>query len=270
MAFTLAGVSLLFAGVGILTGTFDPAYLSAMPNQVYGIMNNQILMAVPLFVFMGVMLEKSRIAERLLHNMGLLFWPSARRLGDFGGARWCADGCQYRNYRRQRSDHGFNFFAHYVAPRLQPRPNHGHYLRHRNAGANYSTVYCADYLGRCAVQLLSTGTAEDGYFQPRKHFRRRSVYGRADSRLDAGADVLGLYRLGGVFRPQAAPAVADRPALDSAFVWEIIKGLVPPLALIIAVFGRFYWALPPTEAAAIGAGCSILLWPFIASSILSA
>src|SRR5690554_7270278 len=68
VAFTLAGVSLVFAGIGIVTNTFDPAFLSAVPNRIFGIMSNQILVAVPLFVFMGVMLETSRIAERLLHR----------------------------------------------------------------------------------------------------------------------------------------------------------------------------------------------------------
>lgn len=53
VAFTLAGVSLLFAGVGVLTGTFDAGYLSALPNRLFGIMNNQTMLAVPLFVFMG-------------------------------------------------------------------------------------------------------------------------------------------------------------------------------------------------------------------------
>src|SRR5690606_41089879 len=60
VAFVLGGVSLLFAGVGVLIGIFDGTYLSALPNRIYGIMNNQTMLAVPLFVFMGVMLEKSR------------------------------------------------------------------------------------------------------------------------------------------------------------------------------------------------------------------
>src|SRR3990167_7282638 len=73
VAFTLGGVSLLFAGIGILTGTFDGGYLSALPNRLFGIMNNQTMLAVPLFVFMGVMLEKSRVAEDLLESMSRLF-----------------------------------------------------------------------------------------------------------------------------------------------------------------------------------------------------
>src|SRR5690554_8237794 len=70
VAFTLAGVSLLFAGIGILTNTFDPAFLNAFPNRVFGIMSNQILVAVPLFVFMGVMLEKSRVARSEERRVG--------------------------------------------------------------------------------------------------------------------------------------------------------------------------------------------------------
>ncbi|MBP8263916.1 MAG: TRAP transporter large permease subunit [Pseudomonas sp.] len=73
VAFTLGGMSLLFAGLGVLTGTFDGGYLSALPNRLFGIMNNQTLLAVPLFVCMGVMLEKSRVAEDLLESMSRLF-----------------------------------------------------------------------------------------------------------------------------------------------------------------------------------------------------
>lgn len=73
VAFTLGGVSLLFAGIGIVTATFDPSYLSALPNRLFGIMNNQTMLAVPLFVYMGVMLEKTRVAEDLLESMSRLF-----------------------------------------------------------------------------------------------------------------------------------------------------------------------------------------------------
>ena len=72
VAFTLAGVSLLAAGVGILTGTFDAVFLSALPNRLYGLMINQTLVAVPAFVFMGSMLERSGLAEELLLSMEAL------------------------------------------------------------------------------------------------------------------------------------------------------------------------------------------------------
>ncbi|MDM7861487.1 TRAP transporter large permease subunit [Alteromonas sp. ASW11-36] len=72
VALSLAGTSLVFAGIGILAGSFDASYLSAMPSRMYGILTNTTLIAVPLFVFMGVLLEKSKIAEQLLLSMAHL------------------------------------------------------------------------------------------------------------------------------------------------------------------------------------------------------
>lgn len=73
VAFSLAGTALVFALFGQLTGTLDAAYLTALPNRIFGTMTNQTLIAVPLFVLMGVMLEKSKLAERLLDAMAQLF-----------------------------------------------------------------------------------------------------------------------------------------------------------------------------------------------------
>lgn len=69
VAYSLAGTALIFAGVGAFFGVFDTSYLQAVPSRLFGIVSNQTLIAVPLFVFMGVMLEKSRIAENLLLAM---------------------------------------------------------------------------------------------------------------------------------------------------------------------------------------------------------
>jgi len=81
VAYSLAGTGLLFALIGSLIGTFDPVFLQAVPNRLFGIMTNEVLIAVPLFVFMGVMLEKSRIAEDLLDTMAMLFGPLRGGLG---------------------------------------------------------------------------------------------------------------------------------------------------------------------------------------------
>ncbi|BBP44792.1 C4-dicarboxylate ABC transporter [Thiosulfatimonas sediminis] len=69
VALTLAGVSLLFALTANFFGAFDMAFLQSIPNRIFDIMNNQTLIAVPLFVFMGIMLEKSKLAEDLLTTM---------------------------------------------------------------------------------------------------------------------------------------------------------------------------------------------------------
>ncbi|NNF67306.1 MAG: TRAP transporter large permease subunit, partial [Gammaproteobacteria bacterium] len=74
VAFSLAGTALAFAAVGAMTGHFDASFLNIIPGRIYGgVMTNEILVAVPLFVFMGVMLERARIAESLLDTLGLLF-----------------------------------------------------------------------------------------------------------------------------------------------------------------------------------------------------
>ena len=73
VAFTLAGVSLCFAVAGAASGVMELTLLGALPARIFGIMTNDVLLAIPLFVFMGVMLERSRIAEELLETMGRLF-----------------------------------------------------------------------------------------------------------------------------------------------------------------------------------------------------
>jgi len=73
VAFTLAGVSLIFASVAALFGHFDMGYLAALPNRVFGTMNNETLIAVPLFIYMGLVLERARIADDLLETLGMLF-----------------------------------------------------------------------------------------------------------------------------------------------------------------------------------------------------
>lgn len=81
VGFSLAGTALAFAGFGIAIGGFDASYLSAVPNRLYGILTNQTLLAVPLFVLMGVILEKSKVAEELLIAMSALFGKMKGGLG---------------------------------------------------------------------------------------------------------------------------------------------------------------------------------------------
>ena len=81
VAFTLGGVALLFAFVGLAAGIFDVRLLGALASRYFGVMSNELLVAVPLFVFMGVMLERSKIAEELLATMGFLFGKLRGGLG---------------------------------------------------------------------------------------------------------------------------------------------------------------------------------------------
>lgn len=73
VAFSLGGVAIFFALIGVAFNVFDPVFLSAMPQRIFGIMSNFTLLAIPYFIFLGSMLEKSGIAEKLLETMGILF-----------------------------------------------------------------------------------------------------------------------------------------------------------------------------------------------------
>ncbi len=81
VALTLAGTSLIFAGIGVFFGVFDASYLLATPSRLFGIVNNQTLVAVPLFVFMGLVLERSKIAEDLLVAMSAILGRFKTGLG---------------------------------------------------------------------------------------------------------------------------------------------------------------------------------------------
>jgi TRAP-type mannitol/chloroaromatic compound transport system permease large subunit len=81
VALTLGGTALGFAALGILIGHFDADYLTALTGRIFGTMGNETLVAVPLFILMGVVLERARIAEDLLANMAGLFGSRPGGLG---------------------------------------------------------------------------------------------------------------------------------------------------------------------------------------------
>ena len=81
VAFTLGGVSLMFGLLANALGVFDLSFFGFIPNRIFGIMTNEVLLAVPLFVFMGVMLERSKVADDLLNTMGGLFGSMRGGLG---------------------------------------------------------------------------------------------------------------------------------------------------------------------------------------------
>ena len=81
VAFSLAGTALIFGLVGWWLGVYDPSNYGSLAGRYFGLMTNEVLVAVPLFVFMGVMLERSGIAEQLLLTMGKLFGNMRGGLG---------------------------------------------------------------------------------------------------------------------------------------------------------------------------------------------
>ena len=93
VALTLAGVSLAFAVLGHALGVMNFAILGALPQRIFGVMTNDVLLAIPMFIFMGVMLEHSRIAEELAGDDGPAVRHAARRAWDF---RWSSSARCWR------------------------------------------------------------------------------------------------------------------------------------------------------------------------------
>lgn len=260
VAFTLAGVSLVFAGIGWLTGTFDAAFLHAIPNRIYGIMNNQILVAVPLFVFMGVMLEKSKIADRLLHNMGLLFGPIRGGLGFsvviVGTLMAASTGIIGASVVTM----GLISLPAMLKQNYSPALATGTICATGTLGQIIPPSTVLIILGDVLSSAYQQAQMQMGVFNPESVSVADLFMGALIPGLVLVAAYLLYIALVAFFKPQAAPAVSDRPPLDKAFIIELLKGLLPPLTLIIAVLGSILLGIAtPTEAAGLGAGCAILL-----------
>jgi tripartite ATP-independent transporter DctM subunit len=262
VALSLAGTALAFAWLGILTGSFDAAFLHALPSRLYGIMTNVPLIAVPLFVFMGVMLERSRVAESLLETMALLFGPlrggigiSVMLVGTLLAASTGIVG------------------ATVVTMGLLSLPT---MLKRGYDPALASGTICASgTLGQIvppSIILVLLGDVLSSAYQQsqltRGIFTPETV---SVGDLFAGALIPGLmlvllylvYLTGrAVLTPAAMPPipVEERVLHGRALALKALAVLVPPLLLIVAVLGSIMAGLAtPTEAASVGAVGAMLL-----------
>lgn len=260
VAFSLAGTSLIVAGFGYLAGSFDGAFLSALPNRIFGILGNQILIAVPLFVFMGIMLEKSRIAERLLHNMALLFGPMRGGLGIsvilVGMLMAASTGIIGATVVTM----GLISLPAMMKNGYRPSLAAGNICATGTLGQIIPPSTALILLGDVLSNAYQQAQLSMGIFSPK-------TISVAD--LFVGALIPGLllvvfymlYMIVTAWRdPQAAPALVDRPPLDVKFAKQLLAGLLPPLALMLAVLGSILSGIAtPTEAAAVGAAGATLL-----------
>ena len=259
VAFTLAGVALIFALIGIMTGIFDPAFLSAFPSRIFGIMSNETLIAVPVFVFMGVMLERSKLADQLLQALAQLM----RRIpGGLGLAVMLVGTLM-------AASTGI-VGATVVTMGLLSLPT---MLRNNYAPSIATGTICAaGTLGQIIppsiVLILLADVLSNAYQQAQLHIgifspETISVGELFDGALLPGLALVGLYMLYlaalAFIKPSAMPAIQTEEDEDVS-LFNLLSLLAGPLFLIVAVLGSILMGLAtPTEAAAVGATGAILL-----------
>lgn len=262
VAFSLGGTALLFALIGQMTVSFDTAFLQALPNRLYGIMTNGTLIAVPLFVFMGVMLERSRVADKLLDTMAMLFGPIRGGLGIsvilVGMLLAASTGI---------------VGATVVTMGLLSLPT---MLRRGYDPAVATGTICASgTLGQIIppsiILILLGDVLSSAYQQAQLDMGLFSPETISVGDLFAGALIPGMllvfmyivYLLGLAFyKPQQLPAIpAEERDIDRKELWSrVLQALVPPLLLILAVLGSIMAGIAtPTEAASVGAVGAMLL-----------
>lgn len=259
VAFTLGGTALIFAGVGVLTGTFNEALLSGLPNRVFGIMTNETLIAVPLFVFMGVTLERARIAEELLETLSSLFGSLRGGLGIsvtlVGMLLAASTGIVGATVVTM----GLLSLPTMLRRGYSPEISAGTICASGTLGQIIPPSIILVMLGDVMTSAYQQAQLEMGIFSP----KTVSV-----GDLFAGALVPGLllvllyvlYILGvAIFRPETMPAHQRDPDVKVT-IWQVLRALAPPLLLIFAVLGSILMGLAtPTEAAGVGAMGALLL-----------
>jgi tripartite ATP-independent transporter DctM subunit len=257
VALTLAGVSLLFASATAALGYFDMGYLEALPSRIFGSMNNETLMAVPLFIFMGLVLERARIADDLLETLGLLFGRVRGGLAVsvviVGALLAASTGI---------------VGATVVTMGLLSLPvmlKHGY-----DPKVATGTICASGTLGQIIppsiILVLLGDVLSSGYQQAQLRMGNYSPDTVSVGDLFIGALLPGLVLVGlytvyvlvkAWLHPKSMPALErdeTRRETGREFTLRLLGALVVPLVLIMAVLGSILAGIAtPTEAAAVGA-----------------
>ncbi|GAB4279445.1 MAG: TRAP transporter large permease subunit [Oscillatoriaceae cyanobacterium] len=245
VAFSLGGVAIIFGLIGIALGVFDPMFLNALPLRIFNIMGNYTILAVPYFIFMGSMLEKSGIAERLLETMGILF---GRVRGGLAlavvlvGALLAATTGVVA--------------ATVVAMGLISLPIMLRYGYNKELATG--VIAASGTLGQIippSVVLVVLG----------------DQLGVSVGDLFVGSVIPGLMMAGAFalhvlivafFRPDMAPALPEevRAMSGQSLMQRVLQVMLPPVVLILLVLGSIFFGIAtPTEAGAVGALGAVVL-----------
>jgi tripartite ATP-independent transporter DctM subunit len=250
VAFSLAGTALIFAMVGAVTGHFDMAFLQALPNRLFGTMENTTLIAVPLFILMGVMLEKSRLSEDLLESMADLFGEFRSGLGIsvvlVGALLAASTGI---------------VGATVVTMGLMSLPTmlKRGYSPSQATGLIAATGTLGQIIPPSIALVLLGDTLSSAYQQAQLNMGIFTPKTISIGDLFVGAIIPGLML---VIFYCAYLVIFSRPSLDEnnpqsvgkASLSRAMKNLLPPVFLIVTVLGSILSGIAtPTEAAGVGA-----------------
>jgi len=256
---TLGGVALLFALGGMATGAFDGRDLGFLPGRLFGTITNQTLIAVPLFVFMGVVLEKTRIAELLLESLSGLMGTLRGGLGlavvVVGMLMAASTGIVGATVVTM----GLMSLPTMLKQGYDPKLATGTICATGTLGQIIPPSIALVLLGDVLSNAYQQAQLSQGIFAP----KTVSVGDLFAGAMVPGLILVGLYIVYTLViaatqpqrAPRADPTLMPRPALTT-----LLKGLLPPLVLIVAVLGSILGGYAtPTEAAGVGAGGALLL-----------
>lgn len=260
VAFTLAGVGLLFAVIAHGVGHFDFSLFTGLASRYFGIMTNEVLVAVPLFVFMGVMLERSKVAERLLETMGQLFGSLRGGLGIsvvvVGALLAASTGIVGATVVTM----GLLSLPAMLRAGYDPKLASGVICASGTLGQVIPPSTVLIFLGDMLQGANASAQMAKGILAPEPV----SVGDLFAGAFIPGFVLVGLYIgwivVKSIIHPSSCPPLIMDAAQRADLPRRVAVALLPPLALIVAVLGSIVAGIAtPTESASIGALGAIIL-----------
>jgi len=253
VAMTLSGASLIFAAIAVQLGAFDMAFLNSIPNRIYSIMGNEALIAVPLFVFMGIMLEKSKIAEQLLTTMNEAMRGLKGGLGIsvilVGALLAASTGIVGATVVTM----GLLALPTMLKQGYDPKIATGTICASGTLGQIIPPSIVLILLGDVLSNAYQQAQLNQGIFSP----ETLSVGDLFVGAIIPGILLVVLYMayilITAIRQPERLPT-PDQATLQPGIGGRILKSLIPPLLLILLVLGSILGGYAtPTESASLGA-----------------
>lgn len=261
VSFTLAGTALVFALAGMAFSVFDPDFLGVLPHRIYGVMTNEVLIAIPLFIFMGVMLERSKVAEELLDTMGQLFGRLRGGLGISVSVVGAMLAASTGIVGATVITMGLISLPTMLRRGYDPRLACGSIAAAGTLGQIIPPSIVLVVLGDQISNAHQEAQRTLGNFSPEPV----SVGDLFAGALIPGLALVGLYIFYQIIiafvSPKSSPAIPRDESMQTGnMAARVMHALVAPLVLIVSVLGSILVGIAtPTEAAGVGAIGATLL-----------